>query len=69
MSEQNTKRLVKTQALTWLNEKPRSNEEIAEKFYEAINITYDMTKEKAENTNELKKMLWEELLKPPTAFS
>ena len=69
MSEKNSKQVVKTQVLTWLNERPRSHEEIADKFYEAINITYDMVKEKSDSNQKIKEMLWAELLKPPTAFS
>jgi len=53
----------KQQALKWLAEKPRTNEEIAEKMVESINITYDMT---VRHFNlDLRNKMFEALCRPP----
>lgn len=56
---------IYNKAMTWLNEKERSKQEIALKICESINITHDIVSKHYSSNNKLKELVLTELLRPP----
>ena len=63
MEKANANQQVIDQAMAWLNEKPRSKVEIAQKICDAINVTYDLMKKKSAS-DEMRFLLFKELIRP-----